>query len=89
MEIEQNVATGKVSVRQTKFANDILEKFNMEKSNPVKTPQDPGLKLIMAMCEGGCSMTRPWSTCRTGTLWDASCISWSAHVRTSQRQWEC
>ncbi|GMF98933.1 unnamed protein product [Phytophthora fragariaefolia] len=54
MEIEQNVATGKVSVRQTKFANDILEKSNMEKSNPVKTPQDPGLKLIKAMCEGGC-----------------------------------
>ncbi|GMF60389.1 unnamed protein product [Phytophthora fragariaefolia] len=26
----------------------------MEKSNPVKTPQDPGLKLIKAMCEGGC-----------------------------------
>ncbi|GMF65507.1 unnamed protein product [Phytophthora fragariaefolia] len=40
MEIEQNVATGKVSVRQTKFANDILEKFNMEKSNPVKTLQE-------------------------------------------------
>ncbi|KAG2804775.1 hypothetical protein PC113_g24287 [Phytophthora cactorum] len=54
MEIEQDVATGKVSVRQTKFANDILEKFNMEKSNPVKTPQDPGLKLTKAMCEGGC-----------------------------------
>ncbi|KAE9565727.1 hypothetical protein PC116_g28540 [Phytophthora cactorum] len=53
-EIEQDVATGKVSVRQTKFANDILEKFNMEKSNPVKTPQDPGLKLTKAMCEGGC-----------------------------------
>ncbi|KAG2760539.1 hypothetical protein Pcac1_g27547 [Phytophthora cactorum] len=53
-EIEQDVATGKVSVRQTKFANDILEKFNMEKSNPVKTPQDPDLKLTKAMCEGGC-----------------------------------
>ncbi|KAG2758351.1 hypothetical protein Pcac1_g29504 [Phytophthora cactorum] len=53
-EIEQDVATGKVSGRQTKFANDILEKFNMEKSNPVKTPQDPGLKLTKAMCEGGC-----------------------------------
>ncbi|GMF82860.1 unnamed protein product [Phytophthora fragariaefolia] len=26
----------------------------MEKSNPVKTPQDPGLKLTKAMCEGGC-----------------------------------
>ncbi|KAG2758629.1 hypothetical protein Pcac1_g29250 [Phytophthora cactorum] len=35
-----------------------LEKFNMEKSNPVKTPQDPGLKLTKAMCEGGC---KPWT----------------------------
>ncbi|TJX12677.1 hypothetical protein E9840_12290, partial [Tissierella creatinini] len=54
MEIEQDVATGKVSVRQTKFAKDILEKFKMDESNPVKTPQDPGLKLTKAMCEGGC-----------------------------------
>ncbi|OWY95693.1 Copia type Polyprotein, partial [Phytophthora megakarya] len=54
MEIDHDETTGKVAVRQTKFANDILEKFNMEKSNPVKTPQDPGLKLTKAMCEGGC-----------------------------------
>ncbi|OWZ10694.1 Retrovirus-related Gag-pol Polyprotein [Phytophthora megakarya] len=54
MEIDHDETTGKVAVRQTKFANDILEKFNMEKSNPVKTPQDPGLKLTKAMCKGGC-----------------------------------
>ncbi|GMG18727.1 unnamed protein product [Phytophthora fragariaefolia] len=54
MEIDQDPRTGNVSVRQTKFAKDILEKFSMEKSNPVKTPQDPGLKLTKAMCEGGC-----------------------------------
>ncbi|OWZ00175.1 Integrase, catalytic core protein, partial [Phytophthora megakarya] len=54
MEIDHDETTGKVAVRQTKFANDILEKFNMEKSNPVKTPQNPGLKLTKAMCEGGC-----------------------------------
>ncbi|GMF70890.1 unnamed protein product [Phytophthora fragariaefolia] len=54
IEIEQDVVTGKVSVRQTKFAKDILEKFSMEESNPVKTPQDPGLKLTKVMCEGGC-----------------------------------
>ncbi|PSE80603.1 hypothetical protein C7G70_19195, partial [Acinetobacter baumannii] len=54
MEIDQDPKTGNVSVRQTKFAKDILEKFSMEKSNPVKTPQDPGLKLTKAMCEGGC-----------------------------------
>ncbi|KAG2759912.1 Retrovirus-related Pol polyprotein from transposon TNT 1-94 [Phytophthora cactorum] len=54
MEIDQDVVTGKVSMRQTKFAKDILEKFGMEHSNPVKTPQDPGLKLTNTMCEGGC-----------------------------------
>ncbi|GMF61162.1 unnamed protein product [Phytophthora lilii] len=54
MEIEQDLSAGRVSIRQTKFAKDILEKFGMEKSNPVKTPQDPGLKLTKAMCEGGC-----------------------------------
>ena len=42
-------------VRQTKFAADILEKFGMENSNPVKTPQDPRLKLTKSMCEGGCN----------------------------------
>ena len=42
-------------VRQTKFAADILEKFGMENSNPVKTPQDPELKLTKTMCEGGCN----------------------------------
>ncbi|GMF82321.1 unnamed protein product [Phytophthora fragariaefolia] len=58
MEIDQDPRTGNVSVRQTKFAKDILEKFSMEMSNPVKTPQDPGLKLTKAMCEGG----DPWHT---------------------------
>ena len=54
MEIKQDTTTAMVSMRQTKFAKDILSKFNMEKSNPVKTPQDPGLKLTKSMCEGGC-----------------------------------
>ncbi|OWZ15093.1 Gag-pol Polyprotein [Phytophthora megakarya] len=49
IEIYHDETTGKVAVRQTKFANDILEQYNMEKSNPVKTPQDPGLKLTKAM----------------------------------------
>ena len=53
MEIDQDEATGTVSIRQTKFANDILAKFKMENSKPVKTPQDPGLKLIKSMCDGG------------------------------------
>ncbi|CEG39928.1 rna-dependent dna polymerase [Plasmopara halstedii] len=54
IEIEQDESTGSVSMRQTKFATDILKKFSMENSNSVKNPQDPGLKLIKAMCEGGC-----------------------------------
>ncbi|CEG35351.1 retrovirus-related gag-pol polyprotein [Plasmopara halstedii] len=54
IEIEQDESTGSVSMRQTKFANDILKKFSMENSNSVKTPQDPGLILTKAMCEGGC-----------------------------------
>ncbi|GMF50652.1 unnamed protein product [Phytophthora lilii] len=68
MEIEQDLSAGRVSIRQTKFAKDILEKFGMEKSNPVKTPQDPGLKLTKAMCEGGCSTKRPWPKYRIATL---------------------
>ncbi|OWY97260.1 RxLR effector protein [Phytophthora megakarya] len=31
-----------------------LQITSCQKSNPVKTPQDPGLKLTKAMCEGGC-----------------------------------
>ena len=55
MEIDQDAISGNVSIRQTKFATDILEKFGMKNSNPVKTPQDPGLKLTKSMCEGGCN----------------------------------
>ena len=54
MEIDQDTISGNVSVRQTKFAKDILVKYGMENSNPVKTPQEPGLKLTRSMCEEGC-----------------------------------
>ncbi|CEG46295.1 retrovirus-related gag-pol polyprotein [Plasmopara halstedii] len=54
IEIEQDEPTGSISMRQTKFADDILKEFSMENSNSVKTPQDTGLKLTKAMCEGGC-----------------------------------
>uniref|UniRef100_A0AAV1U9F8 CCHC-type domain-containing protein n=1 Tax=Peronospora matthiolae TaxID=2874970 RepID=A0AAV1U9F8_9STRA len=39
---------------KTGQAKDILEKFGMENSKPVKTPQDPGLKLTRSMCADGC-----------------------------------
>lgn len=54
IEIEQNIKSGTLTMRQTKFACDILNKFNMENTKPVRTPQDPGLILIKLMCEGGC-----------------------------------
>lgn len=38
-------------MRQIKFAKDILAKFCMEISNPVKSLHDPELKLTKAMCE--------------------------------------
>uniref|UniRef100_H3H925 Integrase catalytic domain-containing protein n=1 Tax=Phytophthora ramorum TaxID=164328 RepID=H3H925_PHYRM len=54
MEIKNDHGSGKVTVRQTKFLKSILTKFGMQDSKPVKTPQDPGLKLTKNMCEGGC-----------------------------------
>uniref|UniRef100_A0AAV1T0Y1 Reverse transcriptase Ty1/copia-type domain-containing protein n=1 Tax=Peronospora matthiolae TaxID=2874970 RepID=A0AAV1T0Y1_9STRA len=54
IEIDQDLSAGTISVRQSKFAKDILEKFGMENSNPVKTPQEPGLKLTRSMCADGC-----------------------------------
>uniref|UniRef100_H3HA08 Reverse transcriptase Ty1/copia-type domain-containing protein n=1 Tax=Phytophthora ramorum TaxID=164328 RepID=H3HA08_PHYRM len=54
MEIKNDRDSGKVTVRQTKFLKSILTKFGMQDSKPVKTPQDPGLKLTKSMCEGGC-----------------------------------
>ena len=41
-------------MRQTKFSSYKWTKLNMANSKAVRTPQDPGLKLIKSMCEGGC-----------------------------------
>ncbi|KAG3047778.1 hypothetical protein PI125_g26812 [Phytophthora idaei] len=54
MEIKNGRDSGEVTVRQTKFLKSILTKFGMQDSKPVKTPQDPGLKLTKNTCEGGC-----------------------------------
>ena len=49
IEIEQDIEIKTLTMRQTKFARDILVKFNMENSKAVRTPQDPGLKLTRFM----------------------------------------
>ena len=43
MEVDQNFMVDTISIRQSKFEKDILEKFGMEHSNSVKNPQEPGL----------------------------------------------
>ena len=54
IEIEQNIKSGTLTMRQTKFACDILNKFHMENSKPARMPQDPELIPTKLMCEGGC-----------------------------------
>ena len=43
-----------MSTKQTSLLRSILTKFGMKICKPVKTPQDPGLKLTKSMCGGGC-----------------------------------
>uniref|UniRef100_A0AAV1ULL7 CCHC-type domain-containing protein n=1 Tax=Peronospora matthiolae TaxID=2874970 RepID=A0AAV1ULL7_9STRA len=54
MEVDHDFTVGTISIRQSKFAKNILEKFGMEHSNPVKTSKETGLNLTRSMCEGGC-----------------------------------
>ena len=51
IEIEQDFGIGTLTMRQIKFACDILVKFNMENCKAVRMPQDIELKLTK--CEGG------------------------------------
>uniref|UniRef100_A0AAV1TJU3 Reverse transcriptase Ty1/copia-type domain-containing protein n=1 Tax=Peronospora matthiolae TaxID=2874970 RepID=A0AAV1TJU3_9STRA len=62
MEVDQDFTVGTISIRQSKFAKDILEKFGMEHSNPVKTPKEPGLNMTRSMCEGRCKHEDPMAS---------------------------
>ena len=45
VEIKSDHAAGRMTMRQTKFLKSVLTKFGIHDSKPVKTPQDPVLKL--------------------------------------------
>ena len=54
IEIEQNIRKSHASLVYRIVSVPLLNKFKMEDSKPVRTPQDPGLILFKLMCEGVC-----------------------------------
>lgn len=50
MEIIRNKTTGSISINQSRYIRQILEKFGMADSNPVKTAADVNQKLTVEMC---------------------------------------
>uniref|UniRef100_A0AAV1U3A9 Reverse transcriptase Ty1/copia-type domain-containing protein n=1 Tax=Peronospora matthiolae TaxID=2874970 RepID=A0AAV1U3A9_9STRA len=89
IEIERAESGGTLSLRQSKFAKDILEKFGMLNSNSVRSPQDPGLKLTKAMCERGCKHEETMTNFPYRNA--VGCLMYlmvGTHP-TLQLQWEC
>ena len=45
MEITRNRAERTINLKQTKYINNMLEKYNKINLNPISTPVEPGIKL--------------------------------------------
>ncbi|GBO23996.1 Retrovirus-related Pol polyprotein from transposon TNT 1-94 [Araneus ventricosus] len=50
IEFSQNVKNGQITMSQSKYIENVLEKFNMQDAKTVKTPLDPSIKLTKEMC---------------------------------------
>ncbi|GBL60415.1 Retrovirus-related Pol polyprotein from transposon TNT 1-94 [Araneus ventricosus] len=50
IEFSQNVKNGQITMSQSKYIENVLEKFNMQDAKTVKTPLDPNVKLTKEMC---------------------------------------
>ncbi|GBN59582.1 Retrovirus-related Pol polyprotein from transposon TNT 1-94 [Araneus ventricosus] len=50
IEFSQNVKNGQITMSQSKYIENVLEKFNMQDAKTVKTPLDPSVKLTKEMC---------------------------------------
>ncbi|GBL78726.1 Retrovirus-related Pol polyprotein from transposon TNT 1-94 [Araneus ventricosus] len=50
IEFSQNVKNGQITMSQSKYIENVLEKFNMQDTKTVKTPLDPSVKLTKEMC---------------------------------------
>ena len=89
IEFDQDLSAGTISIRQSKFAKDILEKFGMENSNPVKTPQEPGLKLTRSMCADGCKHAETMANVPYRNAIGCLMYLMVGYALISQLQWEC
>ncbi|GBM59319.1 Retrovirus-related Pol polyprotein from transposon TNT 1-94 [Araneus ventricosus] len=50
IEFSQNVKNGQITMSQSKYIGNVLEKFNMQDAKTVKSPLDPSVKLTNEMC---------------------------------------